>query len=176
MEYPFSPDQILNFFYSETWGQILYFIKLTSGLVSFVLFVGIVILGVKTQKFWYKFSDIAKAVEGVREIQIKGKIIKRWEEVAAKSKSHIESDWKFAVVEADKFMDDLIKQIGFKGRDMGERLKQINPSQISNINEIWQAHKIRNNLVHDPDFKITYSDVEFVVKTYEKTLKELELI
>lgn len=176
MDYPFSPDQILDFFYSETWEQILYFIKLISGLISFVLFVGIVILGVKTQKFWERFANIATAVEGVREIQVKGKIIKKWEEIMAKSKSHIESDWKIAVVEADKFMDDLIKQIGFKGRDMGERLKQVNPSQISNINEIWQAHKIRNNLVHDPNFKITYGDAEFVVKTYEKTLKELELI
>lgn len=176
MEYPFSPEQITDFFYSETWGQILFFIKFVSGLVSFALFAGIAILGVKTQKFWYKFSDAAESLEMVREIQIKGKMVKRWEDVAVKSKSHIESDWKVAVIEADKFMDDLFKQIGFKGKDMGERMKQINPSQISNINEIWQAHKVRNNLVHDPNFKITYGDAEFVVKTYEKTLKELELI
>lgn len=176
MEYPFSPEQITDFFYSETWKRILYFIKLFSGLISLALFAGIIVLGVKTQKFWERFSNIAKAVEGVREIKIKGKTIKRWEEITTKSKSHIESDWKISVVEADKFMDDLIKQIGFKGKDMGERLKQINPSQISNINEIWQAHKIRNNLVHDPNFKITFNDAEFVVKTYEKTLKELELI
>lgn len=176
MEYPFSPEQITDFFYSETWEQILFFIKLVSGMASFVLFVGVVILGIKTQKFWYKFSDAAKSLEMVHEIKMKSKMVKRWEDIMEKSKSHIESDWKVAVIEADKFMDDLFKQIGFKGKDMGERMKQINPGQISNINEIWQAHKVRNNLVHNPDFKITYGDAEFVVKTYEKTLKELELI
>lgn len=151
-------------------------IKVFSGIASVVLFMGIVILGVKTKKFWERIGQVASSFEAVHEIKGKDKMIKKWKEISQRAESHIESDYKLAVIEADKFLDDLLKNTGFKGKDMGERLKQINSGQISNINEIWQAHKIRNNLVHDPYFKLTRSDTDFVIKTYENSLREFGVL
>ena len=56
---------------------------------------------------------------------------------------------------------------------MGERLKQITSAQIANIDAIWQAHKIRNNIVHDPDFRLTRQDAENAVKIYQRALEDL---
>lgn len=176
MEYPFDYNFLLDLFYSDTWIRTIFVLKIISGIVSAVLFVGIVILGVKTKKFFGKTLETAKAFEATSSIKGKEKAAKKWQDISQKSTSHIESDRKLAVIEADKLIDDIVKRIGFKGKDMAERLKQINANQISNIEDIWRAHKIRNNLVHDPYYKLTQPDSDFVVRTYENTLKELGIL
>lgn len=176
MDYFLDPNQIIDLFYSEPFTGVIYDIKIFSGIISAILFLGIVVLGVKTKKFWERALNVAKSLEAVHEIKGKEKMAKKWKEIEGRANSHIESDRKISVIEADKFIDDLFKKIGFRGRDMGERLKSINPNQISNINEIWQAHKIRNNLAHDPHFKLERSDAELVIKTYNNTLKELGVL
>lgn len=176
MQYPLDYNLIIDFLYSETLAQIIFWIKLFSGILSAILFVGIVILGIKTKKFWERIGNLVKTIEAVHEIKGKEKMTKKWQEIVAKSKSHIESDHRLSIIEADKLLDELLKSMGFKGSDMGERLKGVNQNQISNINEIWQAHKIRNNLVHDAYFKPTHSDTEFVVRTYGNTLKEVGVL
>ena len=59
---------------------------------------------------------------------------------------------------------------------MADRLKYINSSQVSNIDEIWTAHKLRNQIVHNHEYPVTKSEMEFGVKAYEKALKELKFI
>lgn len=176
MDYPFDYNFLLDFFYSDTWLRTVLILKIFSGVISVLLLAGIIILGVKTKKFFGKAIETVEAFEALGNIKGKEKAAKKWQDIAQKSTSHIESDRKLAVIEADKLIDDIVKRIGFKGKDMAERLKQVNSNQISNIEDIWRAHKIRNNLVHDPYFKLTQSDSNFVVRTYENTLKELGIL
>lgn len=176
MDYPFDYNWLLDFFYSDAVTQVVFWLKILSGSISALLLVGIVILGLKTKKFGENIGKMTKSMEAVSKIKDKEKMVKKWKDITGKAVSHIESDRKMAVIEADKLIDELIKRIGFKGKDMGERLKQINVNQISNINDIWQAHKIRNNLVHDAYFKLTENDTNYVVRVYENTLKELDIL
>jgi hypothetical protein len=102
--------------------------------------------------------------------------IKKWEAIIKKIKQGDDNAWKIAIIEADKYFDDVLISTGYDGRDMGDRLKQISKAQIANIEEIWQAHKIRNFLVHEPDFEIKQEEAERVIKVYEKALKELQVL
>ena len=81
-----------------------------------------------------------------------------------------------ALIEADNIFDDLLKQMGLPGESMADRLKYLNAAQVSNIEEIWQAHKLRNQLVHGSEYPIARSEIEFGVRAYEKALRELEFI
>src|SRR3989344_2079440 len=47
----------------------------------------------------------------------------RWEEIKRHVSSFVEAEWKLAVIEADKFVDDVLKTAGFAGESMGERLR-----------------------------------------------------
>ena len=176
MDYLFSYNSPIDFFYSDSFAQLIFWIKIFSGLVTVALSIGIVVLGIKTKKFWSRIGEVKESIGAVSQIKEKGKMVQKWKDIVVKAESHIESDRKMAVIEADKLMDELIKRIGFKGKDMGERLKQINSSQISNINDIWQAHKIRNNLVHDAYFKLTENDTGYVIRVYGNTLEELGIL
>ncbi|KKR02616.1 MAG: hypothetical protein UT29_C0001G0096 [Candidatus Yanofskybacteria bacterium GW2011_GWA1_39_13] len=100
----------------------------------------------------------------------------RWVEIEKHINSTREAEWKFAVIEADKLTDELLKSSGFQGDTMGDRLMNIQPGQLVTIQGLWEAHKIRNRLVHDTNYFLRYTEAKRAVGLYEKTLKELQAL
>lgn len=101
---------------------------------------------------------------------------KSWQKILTRLSKSDEANLRLALIEADNLFDDLLKQMRLPGESMADRLRYIDSSQISNIDEIWRAHKLRNVLVHNHEYQITRNEMEFGVKAYEKALKELEFI
>ena len=99
-----------------------------------------------------------------------------WASVQARMSAMREADWKLAIIEADKLLDEVFKRMGYKGKDMGERLKQMTQDQLSTLNDVWKAHKARNLLSHDMTYHISFSEAQWVIQTYEDTLKELQIL
>ena len=97
----------------------------------------------------------------------------RWQEIRSHVNSINEAEWKMAIVEGDKFVDDVLKTAGFLGESMGERLMTINPDQIINLQYLWDAHKLRNLLVHDPNFHLTHQQATYAINAFESVLREL---
>lgn len=54
---------------------------------------------------------------------------------------------KQGIMDADKLLDYALERKGFVGT-LGEKLKKAG-SRFSNLNEIWQAHKLRNQIAHE---------------------------
>lgn len=100
----------------------------------------------------------------------------RWQEIKNHVNSFNSAEWKFAIVEADKLVDDVLKTAGFAGESMGERLMLIKPDQLANLQYLWDAHKLRNLLVHDPDFRLTHQQALFAINAFESVLKELNAL
>ncbi|OGM99012.1 MAG: hypothetical protein A2915_03575 [Candidatus Yanofskybacteria bacterium RIFCSPLOWO2_01_FULL_41_34] len=100
----------------------------------------------------------------------------RWEEIEKHINSTREAEWKFAVIEADKLVDELLKSAGFLGDTMGDRLMNIQPGQLTTLQNLWEAHKIRNRLVHDTNYFLRYTEAKRAVGLYRKTLKELQAL
>ncbi len=77
-----------------------------------------------------------------------------------------------AVSEADKLLDHVLKQRGFRGETMAERLKAAQ-SQFSDRNAVWRAHKLRNALVHEVEFDLVASQVREALADFERALKDM---
>ncbi len=101
---------------------------------------------------------------------------KSWQKILTRLQKNDEANLRLALIEADNLFDDLLKQMRLPGESMADRLRYIDSSQISNIDEIWKAHKLRNVIVHNHEYQITRNEMEFGVKAYERALKELEFI
>jgi len=101
------------------------------------------------------------------------KLAKQWAKIMTRLASGLESEYKLAVIEADSMFDDILKKMGYSGETLGERLKKISSAILPNIEEIGQAHKIRNNIVHDPDFRLSLDEAKKALTIYEKALTEL---
>lgn len=100
----------------------------------------------------------------------------RWEEIQKHINSTHESEWKFAVIEADNLIEDTLKSAGFPGEGLGDRLMQIDKSKLVTIDTLWDAHKIRNRLVHDSNYFLRYTEAKRAINLFEKTLRELGAI
>lgn len=97
----------------------------------------------------------------------------RWAEIKKHVNDFKESSWKLAIIEADKFVDDVLKNAGFQGESMGERLMTIEPGQLLSLQGLWDAHKLRNLLVHDVNYNVTHRQAILAIEAFEKVLREL---
>jgi hypothetical protein len=83
------------------------------------------------------------------------------------------NDWKLAIIEADIILDELLKQRGYAGNSLGERLKSIAPSQLVSLQDAWEAHKVRNRIAHEgADFVLTHRVAEETIVRYRRVFAE----
>lgn len=105
-----------------------------------------------------------------------GVLRERWGAIVAHLDSVRETDWKNAVMEADKLVDDSLARAGFPGATFGDRLSNIQPGTLLSLDGVWWAHKIRNRLAHEVDYFLRYTEARQAVGYYEAALAELNLI
>ena len=83
--------------------------------------------------------------------------------------------YNMAVVEADKLLDRALIEIGARGRTMGERLKWAG-NRFSEVNYVWYAHKLRNQIAHEVNFRISYNEAKRALGNFQQALKDLGAI
>ncbi len=76
-----------------------------------------------------------------------------WENIDILLKGSSPSQLKQALITADKLLDNALKDL-IPGQTMGERLKNLR-GKVDNgtYQRMWEAHKLRNNLVHELNFE-----------------------
>ena len=82
---------------------------------------------------------------------------------------------KLAVIEADKLLDMVLKGMFMPGETLGERLK-VAAYKYPKLNQVWSAHKLRNQLVHDSSFEITVWQARAALIEYRRALKILNVV
>jgi hypothetical protein len=97
----------------------------------------------------------------------------RLDEVFAHIASDHPNDWKLAIIEADIILDSVLKEKGYAGASLGERLRSITPSQLTTIDDAWEAHKVRNQIAHEgADFVLTKRIAEETINRYRRVFAE----
>lgn len=109
------------------------------------------------------------------------------EEVAAKEKftqwqvvlDHVNSEspaeWKLAILEADNILDEVLDDLGYVGETVAEKLKTMSPTKIASYDDIWVAHKLRNQIAHGGaiDMELSKKSARDAIAKFEKAFKEL---
>lgn len=168
----FLSATISEFFDSSAFVNSFWIFKIVMAAFSLLFFVFIVILIMKLKTAQNQPSLSQKTPKIAID---KEELVKKWSIIAGKSKSLKAGDWKLAIIEADKFLDDLLKRLGYEGESMGDRLKKLDSKKIANLDQIWQAHKIRNDIVHHPGYEPSKSEIDFALETYERALQDLSV-
>ncbi|KKS38224.1 MAG: hypothetical protein A3G49_02180 [Candidatus Sungbacteria bacterium RIFCSPLOWO2_12_FULL_41_11] len=173
----------LDWFYSSGGETLIFWIKIFAGFFSIIFFAAIVYINVLFFRLRRPKKTALEAIEEIVEESfgkipdsMKTDVSQKWQSVLDKAASPNPSDWKLAVIEADSITDDLLKRIGLQGETMGERLKQFDRSKLNSIDELWEAHKIRNLIAHDPNRPVSRQEIDKAIDGYEKSLDELDFI
>ena len=140
-------------------------------LIALIFFAGIVYFGIETGYFSLRAGHF-------RHIILQSDISKKeaqesWHKIEDYFYRGGESDLKVAILEADKLLNDALREAGIAGVQLGDRLKKASAEQVPNINELWQAHKLRNQIAHEPNFKLKRDLAERALGIYETALKNL---
>lgn len=149
-------------------------LEFVSTIISAALIAGIVYLIIKTNWLSLKverFRDVVLKTDMPKE-----EAKKEWAKVEEHFFRGDENDLKIAVIEADKLLEEALRGAGVRGATIGDKLKNLKPTQISNLDELWQAHRLRNQIVHEPTFKLKRDLAERALNIYEETLKSFRLI
>ncbi len=131
-----------------------------------VLVVGIAIMGVVTV-----FRSLQRSsLDGLDRKKLQA----MWTEIE-KTSDHGIMGAKLAVIEADKLLDTILRKMHFPGETMGERLKTA-AYRYPNISQVWGAHKLRNQLVHDSTFEISIKQAKRAVNDFYQAIKTLNVM
>lgn len=85
------------------------------------------------------------------------------------------ASFNMAIVDADKLLDKAMHEMGVPGKTMGDRLKR-SGSKFTQLNAVWYAHKLRNQIAHEHGFKVEYKQAKHALSTYRQALKDLGAI
>ena len=99
----------------------------------------------------------------------------RWLAIENQLKRDEESSYHLCILNADKVLDQALRERGVKGETMGERMKTARDSW-SNANAVWAAHKLRNQVAHESDVHISYDDTRRALVAFKQALKDVGAI
>ncbi len=108
----------------------------------------------------------------VKELVFEGEL--RWGIVSKYMNDDVSDLWRIGVIEADNMLNEALKNIGYIGAGVGERLQSAN---FKTIDFAWEAHKIRNRIAHEGlSFELTSREARKAFVLYETVFKDLKVI
>jgi hypothetical protein len=158
-----------------TGGQYLFYFKLF--LVFISVFGTFLIIDFLYRLFTVRKEEQAWELEQfLKNIPEKENENNRWREVERLLDSDNESDWKLAIVEADKMLDELLVVLGYQGVSLGDRLLAVEKGDMLSLDDAWEAHKYRNKIAHEPGFQVAEREAKRIVGMYKKVFQEYKFI
>ncbi|OHA08148.1 MAG: hypothetical protein A3B37_03775 [Candidatus Sungbacteria bacterium RIFCSPLOWO2_01_FULL_59_16] len=175
---PADIDAFFAFLYEGRIGAITFWWRIIAGILVSAMFAALVVVMMKLNAIQRRKPDGREtaARAGGRPLPSEDLVAKPWQEVMQKMEAANPSDWNLAVIRADSLFDGVLKDMGLSGETMGDRLKQLDLSKLASLNEVWEAHKIRNRIAHATDRALTHDEAARAVGSFEAGLRELQYL
>lgn len=101
----------------------------------------------------------------------------KWQNILELTASENQSDWRLAILEADILLDEFVTKMGYQGEGLGEKLKGIERSDFTTLEQAWEAHKVRNAIAHGgSDFLLTQHEARRVINLFKQVFQEFEFV
>lgn len=101
------------------------------------------------------------------------KFIRQWGEISKYLSKPTPENLRLAVIDADSLVDSFLKKAGYRGEHMADRLSCIVPDQVKSLERVWDAHLLRNSLVHVPGSRPSMVETKKAISSFEAFLREL---
>lgn len=165
--------QAVNIFRDLELTPALSVIKI-SGIIATAVFGFLFVwMIIRMNRYWGQKAAALKAQMNPPQKAEGGVFDARWKEVREHLESFRDVEWKFAVIEADRMLNDILEKAGFVGEGLGEKLTLMNKNELVFLDEVWEAHRLRNTIVHDDQYRIRRDEARRAVNYFEKALREL---
>ncbi len=167
-------NDIVSFITSFEFDVIFVYLKIIFIIFALIFLGSIIILLFKNTWLKRRFLEDITEFFTYRPFGVK-RIFKQWAKIIKRLETGREGECKLAIIEADSLFNDILKEMGYGGETTSEKLKQLDSVTLPNIEQIWEAHRTRNNVVHDPDYHLTLEQAKKTMGIYEQALRDLEM-
>lgn len=135
------------------------------------------ILGSIWRLISWPFRKGKRGVGESGEVRIdKEYLSRKWGEIEELRDLGRPSNFRQAIIEADKLLAFCLSEMGYKG-SLGEMLKATKDRFSPSVyNDLWQAHKIRNQLVHQVGLKILNWEAKEAIEKFKRGFKDLGVL
>ncbi len=151
----------------------IFVFKIIFIIVSIIFFAAIVYYVLNTSYlrhlFIYDLEDASSWKDYGR-----GKISKKWQKIKKRLEKDNEAEYKLALIEADKMLDDVLKEMGHGEESLNDKLRHLSSSDVSNLEELLKANEICQNIIRDPDYRLDKEKAGEIISIFEESLKGLE--
>ena len=127
-----------------------------SGLILIVLIIlaGLIVWWVWRQSKRYSLSE-----------SFKKSVHQKWQDI------NKNTDDKIKIIEADKLLDHILVECRYAG-PLSQKLKTAG-RLMHNIDGVWRAHRTRNKIAHEMDFKLAPGEARAVLQAYDQAIRDL---
>lgn len=129
---------------------------------------------------WFVISWPFKKLLGIKEKGSRfNKVanLAKWAEIENMLESGDEIHAKQAVIEADKFFENILQKVGAQGQFFADKLRNYeNHFNHETYQSIWDAHKVRNQISHEMEYKLSVADAKSTLNKFKQGLVNLGAI
>lgn len=166
---------IFDYLISPELQQILFPLKLVFIGISVIFFVVVVYLLVRTTFVDWWFLRFLRNFLFPKIIRQKA-LIQRWKKIKKGLTTDIEAQWKTSLIEASLFLNEILRDAGYSGKNLDERLQQLNEEDFPNLKELRQAQAICRDIARDPDYKLDKKIAGNSLDEFERALQLLDIL
>lgn len=171
----FDFNNLIRFIISPDFSGLLLVFKILF-LIFSLLFLSLILFFL-LRTTWFRRIFLWNLVEFLTyRPYMSRKLIKQWTKIKKRLDSGLEAEYKLAVIESDSILNEALEKMGYREETLGEKLKKVPEITLSNSEQIQEAHKIRNSVVHDPDYRLGLDQAKKTILIYENALVDLGLI
>jgi len=120
---------------------------------------------------WYgaKYKpDVKNPMESVSQNRV------RFEKAKMHISSRYKEEWKIGVIELDNILRDLLKLKNYAGETVADLLKSGDADGMKTIDIAWEAHSVRNRIVHEgTKYDFSKEEADKVLRKYSTVFEEL---
>lgn len=100
----------------------------------------------------------------------KAKLQTHWRQV---EQLMADGQWRDAIMKADIVLGEALAMAGFRGQNVGERLKGAIVLGRPVLDRAWQAHKVRNRLAHELDYQPSPAETKMAIDNFRSVISQL---
>lgn len=162
---------------SLPWFAIYKVLRVVFIVLEIVLLVFFFIILKKAWRFRPKFSTPEGRPKLKDSVTFAGDTYRReWAGILERAEGASPDTLRLAVIAADGLVDTILKDLEIEGEHMADRLEKLDAHQFASLDNLWRAHRARNQLVHEPSFELHEADARRYLKYYEDFIKEVGVL
>jgi hypothetical protein len=98
---------------------------------------------------------------------------KRIAKIKKKAVGGTEAELKLAIIEADDFLSELLEDKEIEGKIFEEIIKNAGRVMVPDPDQVLAAHRARNSVVYEPDFKLDPEYAKRILAVYESAIRNI---